>query len=78
MAVFGRPFPSITLPHHMSPLRVTGLFLIFFGGILGPIILFGTPIGCTFVGAIQVLIFGFMFLLGVGILIVSFLHKKNK
>ena len=77
MAVIGRPLPSVTLSQSMSPLRVTGLILILFGGILGPIILFATPIGCTFVGAIQVLIFGFIFLLGIGIFIASFLHKKN-
>lgn len=78
MAVIRRPFPTTTLPQHVSPLRATGLFLIFFGGLLGPVILYATPIGCIFVGAIQVLIFGFMFLLGVGLLIASFLHRRNK
>lgn len=78
MAVIGRPLPNISLPHNMSPLCVTGLALTFFGGIMGPIILFATPIGCTFVGAIQVLIFGLIFLVGVGISIASFLHKKNR
>ncbi len=77
MAVIGRPFPSINLNRNASPLRVTGFVLIVFSGILGPIVLL-SPIGCTVVGAIQVLIFGFMFLLGVGIFIASFLHKKNK
>lgn len=78
MAVIGKPFPTITLPRHTSPLRVTGLFLIIFSGILGPVILFTTPIGCTAVGEIQVLMFGFLFLLGVGLFIASFLHRRNK
>ena len=78
MAVVGRPFPSITIPQDMSPLRVTGLFLIFFGGVLGPIITFTTPIGYSVIGGIMVLIFGFTLLVGVGLFIASVLHKKNK
>ena len=78
MAVVGSPFPNISIPQDMSPLRVTGLFLIFFGGVLGPIITFATPIGCSVIGGIMVLIFGLTFLVGVGLFIASVLQKKNK
>ena len=71
MAVIRQTVPDI------STLRLTGLLLMAFSAILGPVILLATPIGCTIVGTIQFIIFGFLFLIGAAITIASFLRKNH-
>ena len=71
MAVIRQTVPNI------STLRIAGLILIAFSAIVGPLILFATPIGCTIVGSIQLLIFGFLFIIGIAILVAPFFQKKQ-
>ena len=76
MAVIRQPFPHIGADN-TNLLRIMGLVLVAFSAILGPIILFATPIGCSFVGGIQAIIFGFLSILGVILFAASFLSKKR-
>ena len=71
MAVIGQTVPNI------STLRIAGLILMAFSAILGPVILFATPIGCTVVGSLQMVIFGLLFIIGAAITIASFLQKNH-
>ena len=71
MAIIRLPIPNL---QDISLLRVTGLVLTAFGGISSLLVLF-SPIGCTIVGSIALLICSFMFIVGIGILAASFLLK---
>ncbi len=72
MAVVRLPLPAFS---ELSTLRILGLILTAFSGIVGLIVLF-TPIGCTVVGAVELLICAFLFITGLIILAVSFFQKK--
>ena len=71
MAVIRLPIPNV---QDKGLLRVAGLFITAFGGISSLLVLF-SPIGCTIVGSIGLLICGFILIIGIGILAASFLLK---
>ena len=73
MAVVRLPLPAFS---DLSTLRILGLILTAFSGIVGLVVLF-TPIGCTIVGAIELLICALLFITGLIILAVSFFQKKH-
>lgn len=45
-------------------LRIGGAFVAVFSLAISALILFAIPIGCTFVGSLQLLILSFLFVLG--------------
>ena len=61
-----------------SLLRITGAFLAIFSLLMGTLILFVIPLGCTFLGSLQLLILGFLFVFGVIVFIIgSILSRKE-
>ena len=73
MAVIRLPIPNI---QDISSLRVVGLVMTAFGGISSLLVLF-SPIGCTIVGAMGLLICGSIFIIGIVIIAASFLRNKH-
>ncbi len=60
-------------------LYLGGVFTAAFSAVVGAIILFATPIACTFVGSLQLLILGFLFLIGVSALLIGVaMSRKSK
>lgn len=62
-----------------SILRIGGAFVTLFSLVMGTLVVFVIPGACTFVGSLQVLIFGFLFVLGViSFLVGTALSLKNR
>lgn len=59
MAVIERPLAGSTA------LRVGGAFTAVFSVVVGVIILFALPVACSFVGGLELIILGFLFIIGV-------------
>jgi membrane protein implicated in regulation of membrane protease activity len=57
---------------NVSLLRVGGAFVAIFSVVVAALILFVIPVACTFVGSIQLLLLGLLFIAGV----VSFLFGQ--
>ena len=62
-----------------STLRIGGAFVAIFSLAVGALVVFAIPGACSFVGGLQVLIFGFLFILGViGFLVGTALSRKSR
>ncbi len=61
-----------------SPLRIGGIFTMVFSVAMGLLILFVIPGACTFVGSIQLLILGFLFVAGGIALLLGSTLLRNK
>ena len=52
-------------PMNGSVLRIGGAFTAVFSVVVGALVLFAIPTACSFVGSLQLIIFGFLFIGGV-------------
>ena len=75
MVLMGRTIPDFPSIPDIGILRVAGLILTGFGGISSLIVLF-SPIGCTIVGAMALLMCGTLFIAGIVILAASLFQKR--
>jgi len=75
MAVIGRP---IDMNDTNMVLRITGAFISIFSLAVGLLILFAIPIACSFVGSLQLVILGFLFVIGLLTFLLSFILPRTK
>ncbi len=58
MAVIQRPISS-------SALRIGGAFTVVFSVVVSLLVLYAIPTACSFLGSLQLVILGFLFIIGV-------------
>ncbi len=59
-------------------IRLTGGFIAAFSLVMGLLVLFVIPGGCSLLGGIELLILAFMFLIGIIILFIGQLKRRQK